>query len=1127
MDIFILPQGIVRQYGLGEFSLRIRLLLIVGTLASTAWLFNTTRVASLTPPQMAAKKIDFNRDIRPILSDNCFKCHGPDEKQRMANLRLDETEGLFVDRGRYRIIVPGDAAKSKLYEKISATDESVRMPPTYSGRSLTPQQIELVKEWINQGAKWEMLWSFVAPKRPPVPSVKDSSWVQNPIDNFVLARLESEGLKPSPRADRATLLRRVYFDLTGLPPTPAEIDAFVADRSPDAYEKRVDQLLASPHYGERMTMPWLDMARYADTHGYHVDSMRDMWAWRDWVIKAFNENLPYDQFIIQQVAGDLLPHATMDDKIASGFNRNHMITLEGGAIPEEYHVEYVVDRVNTTSTAFLGLTMGCARCHDHKFDPITQKDFYRFFAFFNSVPERGLDGYTGNAVPLLPMPSHEQQQQLDSLKAQITSTLAELPEKEVLAQRNDWQKSALASFPEPSRNGLTAYYPLDSDLADASGFHHDAKAVRGNVVYEEAAVGKGADFSPETQVSFGDSGDFTRAKPFALSVWQGPPSNTEVHILQKRTAGDHWQGWEILDDKPTYKPRTKGNRIHALTHIIIRMANHWPDDALEVESKTPQGLEGLRDLVIEYDGSGKASGISMYLDARRVETAILKDNLRGDFRTVAPLEVGDKSLGITYDGKIDDLRIYNRRLSDSEMDNLAIRLPARQLLLTLDGRPAKEIASLQPEKPPAEVQIGTEAKAESKEQIEKGLEESRQTRLTAYFLKYSAPAKERQLYAHLGDLRTQESSLQDDIPTVMVMAEMKKPRKTYVLGRGQYDNPKEEVTPGVPAFLPPMAPDLPRNRLGLAKWIVSPNNPLTARVAVNHFWQEYFGIGIVKTSEDFGSQGEMPSNPQLLDWLATEFVRTGWNVKAMQRLIVTSATYQQSSQVTPEMEERDPENRLLARGPRFRLPAELIRDNALAAAGLLDDRIGGPSVFPYQPKGLWEEMAYGGGFTGQVYTESTGRDLYRRSMYTVWKRTVPPPALTTFDAPDREKCTARRSVTNTPLQALVLLNDPTYVEAARFLAARALTRGGKTDAARIDYAFRLATGRIPDAEERAILLDQAQAALADYRMHSGEVAQLLSVGASRCDPRINRTELAAWTTVASIILNLDETITKE
>jgi hypothetical protein len=1086
------------------------------------WSFSSTRTSSAPPPQAAAKPVDFNRDIRPILSDTCFKCHGPDEHARMANLRLDETEGLFVDRGGYRIIVPGHSAQSKLYQKISSKDDSFRMPPIYSGRTLTPKQIELFKEWIDQGAKWDTLWSLVPPKRPPVPEVKDKTWARNPIDNFVLARLESEGLKSSPEADRATLLRRVYFDLTGLPPTPAEIDAFLADHSPDAYEKRVDQLLASPHYGERMAMPWLDVARYADTHGYHIDSLRDMWVWRDWVIKAFNQNMPFDEFVLDQVAGDLLPNATDDEKVASGFNRNHMITLEGGAIPEEYHVEYVVDRVSTTSTAFLGLTMGCARCHDHKFDPITQKDFYRFFAFFNTVPERGLDGFEGNAVPVLPMPSHAQQQQLEEVKTQIAATLATLPEKEVLAQRNEWQKLALTSIAEPTREGLTAYFPFDGDLTDASGNHHDAKAVRGEAVYEEAIVAKGADFSPETQVSFGTQGDFERTKPFALALWVEPAPAHGVEVLQKRDAGKNWHGWELAFDDPTYSGNQK-----RMAHFQMRLAGRWPVDAIEVENKEPLALDGPHHLMIDYDGSGKASGIRLYVDSKPVESEVLKDQLKGEFRTSVPLETGDKSLGTPFEGRLDDLRIYNRTLNGAEVEELAISLPARSLLLALDGRPAEEIAALQPEKPPKEVQIGEADKAQTKEDKEKALEKERQTRLSDYFLEHAAAEKERGLYAQLKELRKERANLKDAIPTVMIMAEMQKPRDTFVLGRGQYDNPKDKVTPGVPAVLPPMAPGLPMNRLGLAKWIVSPANPLAARVAVNRYWQEYFGAGIVKTSEDFGSQGEQPSNPTLLDWLATEFVATGWNVKAMQRLIVTSATYRQSSHVTPELEERDPENRLLARGPRFRLPAELIRDDALAVSGLLNDRIGGPSVYPYQPKGLWEEMAFGSGFTGQTYTESTGRELYRRSMYTVWKRTVPPAALVTFDAPDREKCTARRSITDTPLQALVLMNDPTYVEAARFLAARMIAEGGTAPVARIQYAFRLATGRIPDSQETAVLVEAANEALADFRQHRDEAAALLTVGASKSNQSQDPQELAAWTTVASMILNLDETITKE
>jgi len=1068
------------------------------------------------------KPVDFNREIRPILSDVCFTCHGPEEKSRLANLRLDVKDDVFADRGGYRLIVPGKSSESKLYQKISAKDEAIHMPPVWSGKSLTSKQIETFRRWIDQGAKWQTHWAFDPPRRPALPQVKDQAWPRNPIDNFVLARLEAEGLKPSPEADRATLLRRLYFDLVGLPPTPAEVDSFVADHSPDAYERRVDQLLASPHYGERMAMQWLDLARYSDTHGYHIDPLRNMAPWRDWLINAFNRNMPFDQFTVEQLAGDLLPNPTPEQKIATGFNRNHMINFEGGAIPEEYHVEYVVDRVSTTATAWLGLTMGCARCHDHKFDPIKQKEFYRFFAFFNTVPERGLDGYTGNADPVLPLPSPEQQRQLESLKGQIASTLAALPEKDVVALRNEWQKTGLANIAEPPREGLTAHYPFEGDLADASGHYHDGKTVRGEVVYDDGSVGKAADFSGETQVDFGNAGDFDRTEPFALGLWARPEPSNEVKVIQKREESEHWRGYEVYVDPPAF-----AGRHRRISHFIVRLASRWPDDAIEVRTKERVLVISPHHVLVNYDGSGKAAGVKLYVDGKPVQTEVIKDQLRGSFRTSAALEVGNKSKGTPFEGQLDDLRIYSRMLTDTEVENIAVRLPARVLLTTLAGKPVPEIDALQPEKEPEEADVGEEDKSETKEQKATRLEKDQQTSLSEYFLSYEAPEKYRQLYSQLKNLRTEREKLEKSIPTTMIMAEMKKPRETFVLGRGQYDNRGEKVTPGVPSFLPPMSRDLPVNRLGLARWLVDASNPLTARVAVNHFWQGYFGVGIVKTAEDFGSQGDPPSHPQLLDWLATEFVRTGWDVRAMQRLIVTSATYRQSSRVTPELEERDPENRLLARGPRFRLPAELVRDNALAVSGLLDDRIGGPSVYPYQPKGLWEEMAFGEGYAGQSYTPSTGKDLYRRSMYSVWKRTVPPPSLTTFDAPDREKCTARRSVTNTPLQALVLLNDPTYVEAARALAQRTLAEGGKSAAERINFAFRLATARTPEPRERTVLVEAARQERTEYRRHQDEAAKLLAVGDSKCNPRRDPSELAAWTTVASMILNLDETITKQ
>jgi hypothetical protein len=1074
------------------------------------------RQAPSTSPE---KPVDFDRDIRPILSDTCFACHGPEEDGRQGNLRLDTKEGVFTDRGGYQIIVPGNSAASRLYQRISAKER--RMPPASSSRTLTPQQIELIREWIDQGAKWESHWAFDRPKRPALPAVKDKTWPRNPIDYFILARLEADGLKPSAEADKATLLRRVSFDLTGLPPTPSEVDSFLADHSADAYEKRVDQLLQSPHYGERMAMPWLDLARYSDTHGYHIDSLREMWPWRDWVINAFNSNMRFDEFTIEQLAGDLLPHATVQQKIASGFNRNNMINFEGGAIPEEYHVEYVVDRASTTATTWLGLTMGCARCHDHKYDPIKQKDFYRFFAFFNTVPERGLDGYEGNADPVLPLPTPEQKRKMDELHQQIAGVLTAMPEKEMLALRNEWQKTRLASLPEPPGDGLATHYEFNGDLTDALS-RHDGKLVRGEVIYEDGPTGKAAEFSGETEVNLGQAGDFDAPEPFALSFWVNLYGLKSSEVLQKKDASANWAGYVLGFDDVAYTGRHQRN-----LRLVVRLAARWPDSAVEVRTKDRVPMDGSHHVLVNYDGSGKAAGLQLYVDGKLWPTEIAKDALGGSFRTSAPLEIGNKNTGGLFQGQLDDLRIYTRTLTAAEAENLAVHLPARVLLTELAGAPAKEIASLQPDKPPEEADIGELAKAESQEQKQERLEKRHQTALTEYFLRHEAPEKYRQLYSRLAELRKERAKLEKSITTTMVMAEMSKPRDTFILGRGQYDNQGEKVTPGVPSFLPPMARDMPANRLGLAKWILAPSNPLTARVAVNQYWQQYFGTGIVKTAEDFGSQGEPPSHPELLDWLATEFVGSGWDVKAMQRLMVTSATYRQSSIASRELMERDPENRLLARGPRFRLPAEMVRDNALAISGLLNDKIGGPSVYPYQPKGLWEEMAFGEGYSGQSYTQSSGPDLYRRGMYTVWKRTVPPPSLTLFDAPDREKCTARRAVTNTPLQALTLLNDPTYVEASRALAERTLRKGGKSDRDRLDFAFKLATARTPDPQERAVLLNSLTEFRSTYRQDQQSGSKLLAVGETKADSRLAPRELAAWTAVASMILNLDETITKQ
>ena len=830
-----------------------------------------------TEARAEAPKVAYNRDVRPILADACFKCHGFDKEARKADLRLDVREEALKPRGdaQARAIVPGNAAGSLVWRRVASEDPDERMPPAGSHRVLSEGEKATIRAWIEQGAEYQPHWAFAAPVRPETPAIERQGWGRNEIDAFVLAGLEARGLAPSPEADRSALIRRLSLDLTGLPPTPQEVDAFLADASPGAYERVVDRLLASPHYGERMAMDWLDAARFADTHGYHRDGGRDMTLWRAGVIDAFNRNVPFDHFTVEQLAGDLLPDATVEQRIASGFNRNHMINIETGAVPEEYHAAYVSDRVNTTATVWLGLTAGCAQCHDHKFDPLTQAEYYGLFAFFNNVPENGIDGAGGNAAPLMRLPTPEQQQKLDGLAAAVSTTEAKLAAAagQIDAAQVEWEKTAAASSPPPPANILAV---------------------------------------------------------------------------------------------------------------------------------------------------------------------------------------------------------------------LAVASPQRS--------------------------------------------DAQRSELQAYFRVEVSPVA-REMTREVARLKKKRTDLDAKVPTAMVMQEMPQRRETFVLLRGQYDQRGPAVAPGVPAFLPPLPAGAAADRLGLARWLVDPSHPLTARVTVNRLWQSLFGTGIVKTSEDFGTQGELPSHPELLDWLAVEFREGGWDVKRLVKLIVTSAAYRQSSVTTPEALAADPECRLLGRFPRRRLQAELIRDQALAAAGLLDRRIGGASVMPYQPERLWEELtsreADMNNFTAQSYVQSHGPDLYRRSMYTFWKRTVPPPQLATFDAPDRETCTVRRARTNTPLQALVLMNDPTYVEAARELAERVLREGGTAEDDRLAFAFRLPLARPPSAEEAQVLKKLHVEQLAHYRADGEAARKLLTLGESPADPSLDPAELAAWATIASVILNLDEAVMKQ
>jgi hypothetical protein len=1034
----------------------------------------------------AAAPVDFGRDIKPILSENCFACHGFDPAQRKADLRLDTPEGAFKAlKSGGKAVVANDTAASELMKRVIATN-ALRMPPASTGKKLSAEQIELLRRWIEQGARYAAHWAFTAPKQPPVPAVRNRAWPLNPIDRFILARLEKAGLKPSPVADRRTLIRRLTLDLTGLPPTPAEVEGFLGDPAPGAYERLVDRLLASPHYGERMALEWLDLARYADTHGYHIDSHRDMWPWRNWVIGAFNDNKPYDRFVVEQLAGDLLPNPTLDQKIATGFNRNHPINFEGGAIPEEYQTAYVLDRVDTTATAFMGLTMRCAQCHDHKYDPLTQREFYQFYAYFNNIAEQGLDGQRGNAAPFMKAPTAEQQAQLDSCDRQIAMLDEALKKTAASAAPSlaAWEQRAAgsaSSVPAVS-TGLVAHYGLDEaggQLLDAAG--RPAGTVRGAVNRAPGKFGTALTFDGSTHVDLDTTIDFERTSVFSYGAWVYPTSKEALTVLSRMDDSAGFRGWDLYlgDGK-------------AFAHLI----SQWEGNALRVNTKQPLDLNRWSHLFVTYDGSSKAKGVRIYVNGKPADLDLTHDKLTGSIRASVPVRIGRRSLAAPFKGSIDEVRIYDRELSAAEVEQLAGFDAIRQILAT-------DAVKRTP-----------------------GQKET----LAKFYLE-NADEPYRRMSAELSELRKKRTEVDNGIPTTMVMKELETSRPTHILIRGQYDKKGEAVTPGVPACLPAAPPGAPTNRLGLAQWLVDPSHPLTARVAVNRFWQRYFGTGLVRTTENFGVQADPPTHPELLDWLAVSFSRgsgsvPAWDIKAMQRLIVTSATYRQSSAATPELHARDPENRLLARAPRFRLPAELVRDQALAVSGLLVRKTGGPSVKPYQPPGLWEELAFGGDFTAQNYVQDHGEALYRRSMYTFWKRTSPPPSLQTFDAPEREFCIVRRSVTNTPLQALVLMNDPTYIEAARKFGERIMTEVTALPKDRIRYAYRLAMGRLPKNEEIRPLLEVYNRQLEVFRKEKDGAIKLLSVGESPRNEALDPAELAAWTSVCSVLFNLDEMITK-
>ena len=983
----------------------------------------------------------------------------------MAGLKLDSRASATgkLESGKVAI-VPLRPDQSELIRRIESKDESERMPPADSNKTLTEAEKATLRKWIKEGAPYDNHWAFTAPVRPALPPVRQKDWPKNPIDRFILAKLESTGLKPSPETDKRTLLRRVSLDLTGLPPTIQELDSFLKDKSPNAYEKVVDRLLASPRYGERMAMDWMDYARYADSNGYQADYERFQWRWRDWVIEAFNKGMPYDQFTVEQLAGDLLPNATMDQKLATGFNRNHRINTEGGVIPEEWRGETVVDRVETTSAVWLGLTAGCARCHDHKYDPLSQKEFYRMYAYFNQVPETGSgEERPVNHPPLMRAPTRAQTTRLKSLSAAIADLDSQIKPR-LANNRKASENWVLSSQPSIPTAGLLAQVIFPSDKARAEG----------DVKYETGRASGAAITNAKAYLDLGGIGDFERDQPFSYALWVNP-KNPNGSPLSRMDVGNGYRGWDLFlqEGRPAF-------------HLI----NQWPANGLKVAAKPAIPMSKWTHLAVTYDGSAKPSGVKIYIDGKSVEHVTENDSLTATSRTAITTKVGRRTTEAFYDGAVDDVSLYSRVLTPEEAKSMASAGVASALLRI-----------------PAEKRT-----AEQRNQL-------------AHLWSLENDPEYKKLDAARTAKASERAKADAEISTVMVMDEVANMRPTYVLQRGVYDKPGARVSPGVPSALPPLPKGAPNNRLGFARWIVSPNNPLTARVTVNRMWERLFGIGIVATSEDFGTRAEFPSHRELLDWLATEFVRLKWSQKAMWKTMVMSATYRQSSHVTPALLKIDPENRLLARGPRFRLPGEVLRDQALAVGGLLVQKIGGPSVRPYQPDGIWDETNVYGNLRNYKHDEGPG--LHRRSLYTIWKRTAAPPNMTLFDVPSREACRVRRSRTNTPLQALALLNDVTYLEAAKALGIRVLREGGKTTAGRVAYAFRLVLSRDPSREEARILSVGIAKRLKQYRTNPKAALALLKQGDTPADSRYEPAELAAYTVAASTLLNLDETVTKE
>ena len=1046
----------------------------------------------------ADEPIVFNRDVRPILSEHCWQCHGFDKHARKSGLRLDVRENATAPAESGTIaIVPHDADGSELIKRIESADPDMHMPPASFHKPLSKTQIETLRQWIAEGAIYQRHWSFEPIAKPDLPAVDDvpaTDTGANPIDALVAAKLRQHGLTFAPEASRELLLRRISLDLTGLPPTLEDLD-----RVSESYEQAVDRLLASEHFGEHLAVDWLDTARYADTNGYFGDKPRQMWLWRNWVIDAFNSNMPFDQFTVEQLAGDLLPNPTTAQRIATGFNRNHIANNETGIIDEEYRTEYVIDRVDATLTTWMGLTAACAQCHDHKYDPITQVEFYQLFAIFNNVPETGLI-VADNPPPVITVTTHAQDQELAARSAAATDAAnAFAPLRSALdIQIAAWEPDALVSLPYPPEESLVLHEAFDSQLkTEISGARfHRAEHVR-NVLHVQKTtvisspvlsddtqhIGTKLIFQPgirnqaagfdATQHAERSLPGFEADAPWSIGLWIQPKGSLSCPLSKIAPEGNR-RGFEILWQKG---------------RIGVNLVERWGVSAIEVVTHEPMSPGEWHQLVVIYDGSRTAAGLRVLIDGVPMVLDVHRDSLMGSFDTPEVLRIGRRDSGLGYYGLMDELRIVQRCLKDSEVEQWFYGEQIRGII-------------------------------EKKADTRSGRDTN--TLLDFYIDRHAEPTVQ-QARVLAKTTQKAEQMFRDSLPTTLVMEELPEPRVTHILQRGQYDQPGAVVEPGIPAMFTSWPDDAPRNRLGFARWLISHDNPLTARVAVNRFWKQCFGEGLVRTMNDLGTQGAPPTHPELLDWLAADFRDNGWNVKAMLKQIVMSRTYRQDSRFRDDpATDADPQNRWLARGPRFRMSAEMIRDHALAVSGLLRPQIGGPSVKPYQPPGLWEEVSYN---AEDTYVQDSGDGLWRRSLYTYIKRQAPPPSLLAFDGPTREKCSVQRPRTNTPLQSLILLNDPTYVEAARVLATRVL-QTNSDDGTRLRQLVRRVLSRLPNDHELALLRDLLHRQRDRFRITPANATMLVSVGDWKLDESIDVIELAAMTVVAHTLLNLDEAMTR-